>query len=196
MLILDLLIARVVEVKAESNLIVASHHCLCGREGEGEGVRCERARVRGGSEMFQQGKQAFVLSNNTACMPPSSPLMNSISDDFAPHEPNRQLKQPHKISKNLDKVWHAPGRIPNKFPEMHVTLKYFPIRGRAEPVRLICADANIDLIDESVGGRWAEEKTKTDVYLFGQCPAAVIDGVSIAQGYVSFSISGDLNANL
>ncbi|XP_019637382.1 PREDICTED: hematopoietic prostaglandin D synthase-like [Branchiostoma belcheri] len=63
-------------------------------------------------------------------------------------------------------------------------LTYFDARGRAEPVRLLCAAGGIEYEDVRVGGgmegeQWAELKPKTPM---GQLPILEVDGTIICQG--------------
>lgn len=64
-----------------------------------------------------------------------------------------------------------------------LTLYYFPVRARAEPIRLILAYGNIQYEDVTIDfDRWAGEKTDRDKFRFGQLPVVLLpNGVSIAQ---------------
>ncbi|ESO09543.1 hypothetical protein HELRODRAFT_168544 [Helobdella robusta] len=62
---------------------------------------------------------------------------------------------------------------------MTVHLVYFPVRGRAQSLKYLCKDNDIQLEEKVVQfGEWADLKPKTPL---GQLPYATIDGIDLAQ---------------
>jgi hypothetical protein len=59
-------------------------------------------------------------------------------------------------------------------------LTYFPIRGRAEPIRLLLEDAQIKYEDNR-NFNWQQEKPNRDKYPFGQLPAISFGSLHIVQ---------------
>lgn len=64
-------------------------------------------------------------------------------------------------------------------------LKYFPARGRAEPIRLLFEDQGIRYEDVRINpSSWPAEKQhllETGASLFGQLPVVILDGVTLSQ---------------
>lgn len=65
-------------------------------------------------------------------------------------------------------------------PKGNITLKYFVISGRAEPIRLALKLGNFDYYDHRIQGSEWEEKHKKQTP-FGQLPVLLIDQKRIAQ---------------
>jgi len=63
------------------------------------------------------------------------------------------------------------------------TLEYFPIRGRAEPIRLMLEDHGVSYSDLFVtdGVKWEADKTDYNNYPFNQIPIFHVNGKKIAQ---------------
>jgi glutathione S-transferase len=59
-------------------------------------------------------------------------------------------------------------------------LTYFPIRGRAEPIRLLLEDAQIKYEDHR-NFNWQQEKPNRDKYPFGQLPCMSFGSLHIVQ---------------
>eukprot|EP00933_Yihiella_yeosuensis_P013151 TRINITY_DN12319_c0_g3_i1.p1 TRINITY_DN12319_c0_g3~~TRINITY_DN12319_c0_g3_i1.p1 ORF type:complete len:250 (+),score=60.68 TRINITY_DN12319_c0_g3_i1:56-805(+) len=72
------------------------------------------------------------------------------------------------------------GFVAPKRPTGNMTLKYFPITGRAEPIRLALLLGKFQYYDHRLtGNEWLEtEKAKTP---FGQLPVLVVEGKQLAQ---------------
>lgn len=65
-------------------------------------------------------------------------------------------------------------------PKTKMTLKYFPISGRAEPIRLALILGNFQYRDERIQGSEWEEKHKKQAP-WGQVPVLVVDNQVVAQ---------------
>lgn len=62
---------------------------------------------------------------------------------------------------------------------MPVELYYFPIRGRAEVIKLLCAAKGIEYVVKDVD--YQHMKTDRQQYPFGQCPRLVDGDVDLCQ---------------
>jgi glutathione S-transferase len=64
-----------------------------------------------------------------------------------------------------------------------VTLKYFDIRGKAEPIRLLLEETQVAYRDVRVTAeQWARQKNDTRI-LFGQLPLLIDGDMNIVQSY-------------
>mmetsp|Transcript_86315 Transcript_86315/g.239358 ORF Transcript_86315/g.239358 Transcript_86315/m.239358 type:complete len:245 (-) Transcript_86315:86-820(-) len=64
-------------------------------------------------------------------------------------------------------------------PKGNITLKYFPIAGRAEPIRLALKLGKFDFYDQRINGEeWERHKKQTP---YGQMPVLIVGGKQIAQ---------------
>jgi len=71
------------------------------------------------------------------------------------------------------------GPPPPKVPKS-IVLKYFPIAGRAEPIRLAMMLGNLRYVDQRIPGPEWEEKHKASMP-YGQVPVLVVDGRNVCQ---------------
>ena len=71
-------------------------------------------------------------------------------------------------------------------------LRYFDARGRAEAIRLACADRGVELAEETfTGAEWGKGKPdglkaklmKENKLAFGQVPLLEIDGLNLVQSH-------------
>jgi len=72
------------------------------------------------------------------------------------------------------------GLVGPQRPKGNITLKYFPISGRAEPIRLALTLGKFEFYDHRIpGDEWEDKHKKQTPY--GQMPVLVIDSKRIAQ---------------
>ena len=75
-------------------------------------------------------------------------------------------------------------KLARKLRQPKLQLIYFPVRARAESIRLILAYGGLDCAQETVqsyfGADWADVKFRPDV-TFSQLPLLVVDGRILAQ---------------
>ncbi|GAA5857961.1 hypothetical protein JCM8547_006640 [Rhodosporidiobolus lusitaniae] len=70
---------------------------------------------------------------------------------------------------------------PVPLPLSSVHLHYFPICGRAEPLRYFLADANIPYTESNDVAAFREKKMDLEEYRFGQLPRLTINGTHLFQ---------------
>lgn len=72
------------------------------------------------------------------------------------------------------------GIFPGPSAPKNIILKYFPIAGRAEPIRLALALGKVQFYDQRISGQEWEVKHKPQMP-YGQLPVLVVDGKMICQ---------------
>eukprot|EP00172_Hildenbrandia_rubra_P004034 Plantae.Rhodophyta-Hildenbrandia_rubra.ctg7423.p1 GENE.Plantae.Rhodophyta-Hildenbrandia_rubra.ctg7423~~Plantae.Rhodophyta-Hildenbrandia_rubra.ctg7423.p1 ORF type:complete len:213 (+),score=52.20 Plantae.Rhodophyta-Hildenbrandia_rubra.ctg7423:69-707(+) len=75
-----------------------------------------------------------------------------------------------------------------------ITIKYFDIKGRAEPIRLALAIGDIPFNDVRLSGpEFNKLKTETNELPFGQLPIMIVDGKTITQSEAILRYCGKLS---
>eukprot|EP00405_Crypthecodinium_cohnii_P047503 CAMPEP_0206575492 /NCGR_PEP_ID=MMETSP0325_2-20121206/30113_1 /ASSEMBLY_ACC=CAM_ASM_000347 /TAXON_ID=2866 /ORGANISM="Crypthecodinium cohnii, Strain Seligo" /LENGTH=244 /DNA_ID=CAMNT_0054080377 /DNA_START=14 /DNA_END=748 /DNA_ORIENTATION=+ len=85
----------------------------------------------------------------------------------------------------------AEGFMPSPPAPKTITLKYFPIAGRAEPIRLALMLGNVKYFDQRIPGQDWTEKWKASTP-YGQVPTLNVDGKTIAQSKAILRYVGKL----
>ena len=63
-----------------------------------------------------------------------------------------------------------------------IEIEYFPVYGRAEPVKMMMAYYCIPFTEKCITGEeWGALKANKDLYAFGCLPVAVVDGCRLGQ---------------
>lgn len=67
------------------------------------------------------------------------------------------------------------------FELKNVVLTYFPIQGRAAPLRLLMEDAGVEYTESNDVAAFREDKMDCELYPFNQLPRLTVNGIHLAQ---------------